>query len=73
MAIFTAAEIEEEITGWKAALSAVRSGQSYSIAGRTLTRVDVAEIMKILRDLDVERQMLAGHTGPFTTAGRVKR
>ena len=73
MAIFTAAEIEDEIAGWKAALSAVRAGQSYSIAGRTLTRVDVAEIMKILRDLDTERQMLGGKTGPFVTAGRVKR
>lgn len=73
MAIFTAAEIEDEIAGWKAALSAVRSGQSYSIAGRTLTRVDVAEIMKILRDLDTERQMLGGKTGPFITTGRVKR
>lgn len=73
MAIFTAAEIEEEIAGWKAALSAVRTGQSYSIGGRTLTRVDVAEIMRTLRELDAERQMLTGNTGPFVTAGRVKR
>jgi hypothetical protein len=73
MAIFTADEIEEEIAGWKAALSAVRSGQSYTIAGRSLTRVDVPSIMKTLRELDAERQILTGKTGPHFTAGRVKR
>jgi len=73
MAIFTAEELDEEIAGWKAALSAVRTGQSYSIAGRTLTRVNVAEIMQTLRSLDKERQALTGKSGPHFAAGRVRR
>lgn len=52
MAIFTPAELDEQIAAWKAAYLAVSQGQEYMIAGRRLTRVDVVEIKNQLTWLD---------------------
>lgn len=73
MAIFTAAEIEEQMTLWKAALSAVSTGQSYAMGSRTLTRANTDEIWRTLERLDVQKEALAGRTGPHFAAGRVRR
>lgn len=73
MAIFTADELTEQITAWKAALLAVANAQSYSMAGRQLTKADLPEIRSTLRFLNDELNTASGHTGPHITAGRVKR
>lgn len=44
MAGITLAQAEAQLAAWIAASTAVASGQSYSIAGRSLTRVDAGEI-----------------------------
>lgn len=46
MAGITQAQAEAKLALWMAADDAVAKGQSYSIAGRTLTRANSAEIMK---------------------------
>ncbi len=46
MAGITLAQAQAKLTLWMAADDAVANGQSYSIAGRTLTRANSAEIMK---------------------------
>jgi len=37
-------QAQDQLTAWLAASTAVASGQSYSIAGRTLSRVNATEI-----------------------------
>jgi hypothetical protein len=44
MAGITLAQAETQLAAWLAASSAVATGQSYSIAGRSLSRVDAGEI-----------------------------
>lgn len=44
MAGITLAQAEAQLTLWIAASTSVASNQSYSIAGRSLSRVDAAEI-----------------------------
>lgn len=44
MAGITLAQAETQLAAWLAAPSAVATGQSYSIAGRSLSRVDAGEI-----------------------------
>lgn len=44
MAGITLAQAEEQLAAWLAASTATASYQSYSIAGRTLTRADAEEI-----------------------------
>ncbi|MCF6147282.1 MAG: hypothetical protein E3K37_01340 [Candidatus Kuenenia sp.] len=44
MAGITLAEAEAQLSTWLAASTAVASGQSYSIAGRALTRANASEI-----------------------------
>ena len=46
MAGITLAQAETQLAAYLAAETAVLSGQSYSIAGRTLTRADLSEIQK---------------------------
>lgn len=48
MAGITAAQADEQLALWLAASTAVAAGQSYSIAGRTLTRVDATEIRNMI-------------------------
>ncbi len=44
MAGITLVQAQAQLDAWLAASSAVAGGQSYSIAGRSLSRVDAAEI-----------------------------
>jgi len=44
MAGITLAQAEEQLAAWLAASTATANYQSYSIAGRTLTRADAEEI-----------------------------
>ncbi len=44
MAGITLVQAEAKLTEWLAADTAVAGGQSYSIAGRSLSRVDAGEI-----------------------------
>ena len=41
---YTLEEIEEHLALWKKAEKALATSQSYTVKGRTLTRVDAAEI-----------------------------
>ena len=58
MAIFTSAEIDEQIASWKAALLAVAAGQEYMIQGRRLTRVDATDIRDMLAWLNAEKSAI---------------
>jgi len=63
MAIFSPAELTEQITAWKAALLAVSTGQSYTIGKRTLTRADSKEIRETLAWLQTESDKLDAGAG----------
>lgn len=74
MSIWTATELDEQITEWKAALLAVASGQSYTgSGGQSFTMADLPEIRKTLRFLEAEKRSLAGTSGPVRVSGRVSR
>lgn len=49
MARYTLAEAQQHLDAWKAAELALATGQSYSIAGRSLTRVNLADVMQQIR------------------------
>jgi hypothetical protein len=70
---YTLERINQKIALWEAADDAVSTGQQYSIAGRTLTRVDADFIEKKLDRLYEQRDQVMSRTGPFLVAGRVKR
>ncbi|MCB2188825.1 MAG: hypothetical protein KQJ78_20590 [Deltaproteobacteria bacterium] len=73
MAIFTAAEIAEQKTAYKAALAACSQGRAYSVGSRSLTRHDLPEIRATLEWLDQQEQALAGQAGPHFVTGRPRR
>lgn len=73
MALFTETELNEEIARWKAALKAVSTGQSYSMGGQTLTRVDRSEIWDQLREFEKEKNKLTGRGTMVAMQGRVAR
>lgn len=52
MAGITKTQAETILTEYRAALSAVLLGQSYSIAGRTVTKANLAEIERGVRGWD---------------------
>lgn len=43
---YTRDECTQHLEAWKAAELALATGQSYSIAGRSLTRVNLSDVMK---------------------------
>lgn len=55
MAIFTTAEIETQLTAWKAALTALATGKEYTIGTRRLRREDLSEVRGTLEWLEGER------------------
>ena len=76
MAIFTTAELDAQITAYKAALLACSHAQEYSIGARRFTKADLPEIRKTLDWLDQEKSKLStGRTSgvPTFTTGRVRR
>lgn len=61
---FTLAEVQAQLTAYKAASIAVAEGQSYSINGRTLTRGNMTEIRNAINSfLAMEAQLLRRAAG----------
>lgn len=73
MCIWTREELDEQIAAYKKAFLRVSKGKSYTIAGRTLTLQDAAEIRSTLDYLQREYNKLRGHCGPVVVTGRVQR
>ncbi|MCK9570077.1 DUF6148 family protein [Candidatus Pacearchaeota archaeon] len=64
MAGITLEQAETQLAAWLAADTAVASGQSYTIAGRSLTRAHAAEIRTNIDYWDNKVQKLSsGRTG----------
>lgn len=59
MAGITLAQAEAQLTAWIAASTAVASGQAYSIAGRSLTRANAAEIRENIKFWDGKAKELS--------------
>ncbi len=60
----TSTQAQEHLDAWLAADLAVAKGQSYSLAGRTLTRADAAEIRENVEYWEARVNRLAnGSTG----------
>jgi hypothetical protein len=65
MAGITLAQAETHLAAWLAADEAVASGQAYTIAGRSLTRANAAEIRANIDYWEAKVQKLTtGRTGP---------
>lgn len=77
MGIFTAAELDEQITAYKEALKAVASGQSVRMntggSDRMLTMADLPEIRNTLTWLASEKSSLQGKSVPVIVSGRPAR
>lgn len=63
MAIFTLAEIDEQITVYKAAYKAVASGAKITMESTAIERLSPTEIMKHLQWLDNQRDQLTATGG----------
>jgi len=59
MAGITLAQAEEQLTAWLDASKAVANGQSYTIAGRSLTRADAKEIRENIKFWDAQVKRLS--------------
>jgi hypothetical protein len=67
----TAAEILVLVN---AAITAILTGaQSYTIAGRSLTRADLAELREWRSELQTEIAAEAGNTRPYINVGTMRR
>ncbi len=73
MAIYTQEELNQEISDWKKALSAVRHGREYMIGSRRLTRNDLKEIREHLEWLDRQRSKAGTGCGMTVLVGRPAR
>lgn len=73
MTLFTEQEIDEQITAYKQALTALAVSQSYKIGGREYVRADLPEIRETLKFLDLERKKVLACSGPKFVIGRVRR
>lgn len=58
MAIYTLAELETEISTYKAALSALAGGRTTKIGDKELTRHDIPTVREHLQYLDNQRDQL---------------
>ena len=59
MAGITLSQAESQLSSWLAADSAVANGQSYSIAGRSVTRADASEIRENIQFWDRQVKRLS--------------
>lgn len=59
MAGITLAQAEAQLTAWLAASTAVANNQSYSIAGRSLTRANATEIREQIEFWEAKVQKLS--------------
>lgn len=60
MAGITLAQAQAQLDSWIAADTAVATGQSYSIGGRTLSRANAKEIRENIEYWDVKVKHLSG-------------
>lgn len=58
MAIYTLAELETEISIYKAALSALAGGRTYKVGDKELTTQDIGPVRSHLQWLDQQRDAL---------------
>lgn len=76
-ALFTLAELDEQISAYKQALIALASAQSYTFndngTNRTVVRADLPQIRQTLEWLQRERLALTAHPGPQFFQGRPRR
>lgn len=70
MAIYTLAEIETEISTYKAALSALAAGRSTKIGDKELTRHDIPTVREHLQYLDQQRSALTASPSQSRAYGR---
>ena len=68
MGAWTLPEAEEQLAAWKAALLAVSTGQSYSIAGRSITRANLKECKDMIEYFGKEIDKLT-----LAATGRTRR
>jgi hypothetical protein len=59
----TLIQAEEQLAAWLAASTATATGQSYSIAGRSLTRANANEIRDQIKFWDNQVKRLSGGGG----------
>ncbi|MFA6315665.1 MAG: DUF6148 family protein [Candidatus Paceibacterota bacterium] len=59
MAGITKSQAEAQLAVWIAASTAVATGQSYSIAGRAITKVNAAEIREQIKFWDAQVKRLS--------------
>jgi hypothetical protein len=69
MAGITLAQADAQLALWLAASTAVAANQSYTIAGRTLTRAHAAEVRKMLDYWEAKVKSLSVSAG---TGSRVR-
>jgi len=67
MAGITLAQAEAQLTSWLAASTAVASGQSYTIGGRSLTRADARAIQQQIEFWDKKCEQLSGSSNVTRT------
>ncbi|MGH6719359.1 MAG: DUF6148 family protein, partial [Alphaproteobacteria bacterium] len=70
MAGITLAQAEAKLATWLAADDAVARGQSYSVAGRQLTRANLQEIREAVTWWDGKVKRLARTSGARVIVGR---
>jgi len=73
MSIWTSEELIAQLATWKNALLTVSGGKGYTVAERTLTLQDAAEIRTTIQWLEAELRKLDGSHGPVFVSGRVLR
>lgn len=69
MAGITLADAEEQLAAWLAASKKVAGGQSYSIAGRSLSRADLQEINESIKFWQTQVNRLQPRAGGIRVRG----
>jgi hypothetical protein len=76
-ALFTSAELDQQISAYKKALIGLATAQSYTLnlgsGSRMVTKADLPQIRQTLEWLQTERVKLTTGAGPQIVAGRVRR
>lgn len=72
-AIYTAEELEQELSTWKKALTACATGKSYTIGDSTLTRQDLNAIREHISWLMEQKASLQGRPSSVFVRPRFRR
>lgn len=61
----TLEQVRTELTEWEECLSAIRTSQEYRIGSRWLTRANLPDVYRIVKDLRIEEfRLVRGGSGP---------